>query len=54
MPAGHRWICLPRWTLALTYVTTSGFVDDGDIVTSAGISAGIDIALAPGRPPGRC
>jgi transcriptional regulator GlxA family with amidase domain len=38
--------------LGATYLPER-WVEDGKFITSAGVSAGIDMALAPGRPPHR-
>jgi transcriptional regulator GlxA family with amidase domain len=38
--------------LGATYLPKR-WVEDGKFITSAGVSAGIDMALAPGRPPDR-
>ena len=47
-PATTHWRCLDELAVAdrtIAVRTQERFVDDGDIITSAGVSAGIDMAL---------
>ena len=49
-PSGHHALggdpdCCATPTPPSTYARTRRYVDDGDVVTSAGVSAGIDMAL---------
>ena len=45
-PTGPRSTPWPSWTRTIEVRPDDRYVDDGDVVTSAGVSAGIDMALA--------
>ncbi len=44
-PLTPRSSCSPRWATDIDVRADERFVDDGDVITAAGVSAGIDMAL---------